>query len=126
MALPAAPAAAQDSTDSAIETVVFQGEFRGVAGHEAGGGYQVLQQDGRWIIRLTDSFTSEKVPDGHVYLSNASEALGRDAYHVNRLVRRAGLQDYELPEDVDPTAFKYLLIWCVRFDVGVATSPLET
>jgi hypothetical protein len=75
---------------------------------------------------MTESFASEKVPDGHVYLSNHAESLGRDAYHVNRLIRRNGEQEYLLPEDIDPTAFKFLLVWCVRFDVGVAAGPLAT
>lgn len=122
----APPMAAQEEADSTVETVVYRGEFRGVAGHQAGGEYQVLERDGRWVIRMTESFTSEKVPDGHVYLSNHAESLGRDAYHVNRLIRRQGEQEYPLPEDVDPAAFKFLLVWCVRFDVGVAAGPLET
>lgn len=122
----AGPMAAQEAADTTGDTVVYQGEFHSVAGHEAGGGYQVLQRDGRWVVRLMESFASEKVPDGHVYLSNAPESLGRDAYHVNRLVSRNGEQEYLLPEDVDPTAFKYLLVWCVRFDVGVAAGLLES
>ncbi len=120
------PALAQEPADSVAHRVVFEGTFRGVAGHKAGGGYQVLQREGRWVVRMTESFASEKVPDGHVYLSNHAESLGRDAYHVNRLIHRNGEQEYLLPEDIDPTVFKFLLVWCVRFDVGVAAGPLET
>ncbi len=120
------PARAQGQQETATDSVVYQGNFRGVAGHDAGGGYQVLLRDGHWVVRMMENFTSEKVPDGHVYLSNHAESLGRDAYHVNRLVRRNGEQEYPLPEDIDPTAFKFLLVWCVRFDVGVAAGPLET
>jgi len=120
------PARAQEQQKTPTDSVVYQGNFRGVAGHDAGGGYQVLLRDGHWVVRMMESFTSEKVPDGHVYLSNHAESLGRDAYHVNRLVRRNGAQEYLLPEDIDPTAFKFLLVWCVRFDVWVAAGPLET
>ena len=108
------------------DSVVYHGNFRSVAGHDVGGGYQVLLRDGRWVVRMMENFTSEKVPDGHVYLSNHAETLGRDAFHVNRLVRRNGEQEYLLPEDIDPTAFRFLLVWCVRFDVGVAAGPLES
>lgn len=120
------PALAQEPTDVSADSVVYQGTFRSVAGHEAGGNYRVLKRDGRWVVRMTESFTTEKVPDGHVYLSNHAESLGRDAYHVNRLIRRNGEQEYPLPDDIDPTQFKFLLVWCVRFDVGVAAGPLET
>ena len=120
------PGQTQEPTDSVADTVIYEGTFRGVAGHEAGGGYQVLRRDGGWVVRMMESFTSEKVPDGHVYLSNHAESLGRDAYHVNRLIRRNGEQEYVLPEDVDPAEFKFLLVWCVRFKVGVAAGPLET
>lgn len=122
----AQPVGAQGQTDAVPDSVVHQGTFRSVAGHDAGGGYQLLRRDGRWVVRMMESFASEKVPDGHVYLSNHAESLGRDAYHVNRLVRRNGEQEYLLPEDIDPTAFKFLLVWCVRFDVGVAAGPLES
>ena len=119
------PGQTQEPTDSVADTVVYEGTFRSVAGHEAGGGYQILRRDGDWVVRMMESFTSAKVPDGHVYLSNHAESLGRDAYHVNRLIRRNGEQEYVLPADIDPSAFKFLLVWCVRFKVGVAAGPLE-
>jgi hypothetical protein len=119
-------AQAQEQQETLTDSIIYQGNFRGVAGHDAGGGYEVVLRDGRYLVRMTESFASEKVPDGHVYLSNHAESLGRDAYHVNRLIRRNGEQEYLLPEDIDPTAFKFLLVWCVRFDVGVAAGPLAT
>ncbi len=120
------PVRAQEQQEVVTDSIIYQGDFRSVAGHDAGGGYQVVLRDGRYVVRMTESFASEKVPDGHVYLSNHAESLGRDAYHVNRLIRRNGEQEYVLPEDVDPTAFKFLLVWCVRFKVGVAAGQLET
>jgi hypothetical protein len=119
-------AQAQEQQETMPDSIIYQGNFRGVAGHDAGGGYEVVLRDGRYVVRMTESFASEKVPDGHVYLSNHAESLGRDAYHVNRLIRRNGEQEYLLPEDIDPTAFKFLLVWCVRFNVGVAAGPLAT
>jgi len=119
-------AQAQEQQETMIDSIIYQGTFRSVAGHDAGGGFEVVLRDGRYVVRMTESFASEKVPDGHVYLSNHAESLGRDAYHVNRLIRRNGEQEYLLPEDIDPTAFKFLLVWCVRFKVGVAAGPLAT
>ena len=74
-ALVGQPARAQDHVETVADSVIYQGTFHSVAGHEAGGGYQVLRRDGRWVIRLMESFASEKVPDGHVYLSNQAESL---------------------------------------------------
>ena len=108
------PARAQEQQKVVTDSIIYQGDFRTVAGPDAGGGDQVVLRDGPYVARMTESFASEKVPDGHVYLSNQAESLGRDAYHVNRLIRRNGEQEYVLPEDVDPTAFKFLLVWCVR------------
>lgn len=118
--------AQEAATDSVMETVVYQGEFKSVAGHDAGGEFQILKRDSVWVVRMMENFTTEKVPDGHVYFSDQPETLTRNAVHVSRLVRRAGEYEYILPEDFDPTAFKYLLVWCVRFDVGVAAGALET
>jgi hypothetical protein len=75
---------------------------------------------------MMESFTTEKVPDGHVYFSDQPEQLTRGAVHVGRLYQREGEHEYLLPDGLDPTTFKYLLVWCVRFDVGVAAGALET
>jgi len=127
LSLPGRPAAAQEPVDStALDTVVYAGTFRSVAGHQAGGDFQVVRRGNQWVVKMMANFTTEKVPDGHVYFSDQPEQLTRGAVHVGRLYQREGAHEYPLPDGLDPTAFKYLLVWCVRFDVGVAAGTLET
>ncbi len=124
--IPTAPALAQlpQPADSTDEVAVYQGIFTGVAGHEAGGSYTILRRGEEWVIRMNEDFTSEKVPDGWVALSDWPEALDARSEKFSRLLQREGRHEYILPQGIDPGDFKYLLVWCQRFTVGVAQGRL--
>ncbi len=113
----------QEGADTA-GTVVYQGTFVGVEGHEAGGGFAIIKRGDNWYARTLEDFTSQKVPDGHVYFSDDPLAIDGNSVYVSPLHRRVGIDEYELPEGVDPGSFKYLIIWCGRFDVGVAAGEM--
>ena len=126
MAVPGLAAAQSPlPSDSSEAVVVYQGSFSGVAGHEAGGSYAIIKRDGHWVIRMNEDFTSEKVPDGWVALSDWPEALDSKSQKFSRLIQREGEQEYVLPEGIDPGDFKYLLVWCQRFSVGVAQGRIQ-
>ena len=114
---------AQDGADSA-GTVAYQGTFVGVEGHDAGGSFAIVKRGDSWYAQTLDDFTSEKVPDGHVYFSDDPLGIDGNALYVSPLHRRMGADEYELPEGIDPGSYKYLIIWCGRFDVGVAAGEL--
>ena len=114
---------AQAEADTA-GTVVFRGSFNGVEGHDAGGSFAIIKRGDNWYVRTLEDFTSQKVPDGHVYFSDDPLGIDGNALYVSPLHRRMGVDEYELPEGVDPGSFKYLIIWCGRFDVGVAAGEM--
>ncbi len=121
----AAAAQLPQPADSTEEVPVYTGIFEGVAGHEAGGSYVILRRGNSWVVRMNEDFTSEKVPDGWVALSDWPEALDSKAQKFSKLLQRQGQHEYLLPEGIDPGDFKYLLVWCQRFTVGVAQGRLQ-
>ena len=118
------PLAAQeaDSTDR----VVYRGTFVGVEGHDAGGSFAIIQRGDNWYARTLEDFTSEKVPDGHVYFSDEPDGIDVNALYLGVLHKREGVDEYEIPQGVDPASFKYFIVWCGRFDVGVAAGEMLT
>ena len=116
---------AQEGADTA-GVVVFRGSFNGVEGHDAGGSFAIVKRGDAWFAQTLEDFTSEKVPDGHVYFSDDPLGIDDNALYVSPLHRRMGVDEYELPDGIDPGSYKYLIIWCGRFDVGVAAGEMET
>jgi hypothetical protein len=125
-------AAEQTNGMSAAEQpagALVSGRFHSVA-HETHGTASVIRlADGSRILRLTD-FATSNGPDVRVYLVKAPDASD------NATVKRAGFvelgklkgtdgdQNYDVPADLDLSAYRAVTIWCKRFSVNFATAPL--
>ncbi|MER6623999.1 DM13 domain-containing protein [Streptomyces sp. NPDC000931] len=88
--------------------------------------------DGSRIVRLENLDTSNG-PDLRVWLTDAPVKEGKAGWHVfddgqyvslGRLKGNKGSQNYTLPEDVDPTRYTSVSIWCDRFDVSFGAAEL--
>ncbi|MBP5910290.1 DM13 domain-containing protein [Streptomyces sp. LBUM 1478] len=88
--------------------------------------------DGTHVVRLEHLDTSNG-PDLRVWLTDAPVKEGRAGWHVfddgayvslGRLKGNKGSQNYPLPDDVDPSAYTSVTIWCDRFDVSFGAAEL--
>ncbi|MBT3164654.1 DM13 domain-containing protein [Streptomyces sp. Vc74B-19] len=88
--------------------------------------------DGSRVVRLEGLDTSNG-PDLRVWLTDAPVKEGRAGWHVfddglhvdlGALKGNKGNQNYALPEDVDPSAYTSVSIWCDRFDVSFGAAEL--
>ncbi|WP_326576002.1 DM13 domain-containing protein [Streptomyces sp. NBC_00481] len=88
--------------------------------------------DGTHVIRLERLDTSNG-PDLRVWLTDAPVKEGRAGWHVfddgayaslGKLKGNKGSQNYPLPDDVDPTRYTSVTIWCDRFDVSFGAAEL--
>lgn len=103
------------------------------AGHSGGdfvkkqykinGDWSLVQSNDRWVVRLSDDFKTKSGPDLKIFLSpqsietvNGNTAVD-GAVLVSVLERSKGGQEYLLPEGVNPSDFKSLLIHCEKFSV---------
>lgn len=88
--------------------------------------------DGSHVVRLEGLDTSNG-PDLHVWLTDAPVKEGRAGWHVfddgqyvslGKLKGNKGSQNYTVPEDVDPSLYTSVTIWCDRFDVSFGAAEL--
>lgn len=106
------------------------GEFHPVT-HEGTGTASIYElPDGKRVLRL-ENFEVLNGPDLYVWLSAATDAnnartiLDNQYFELSRLKGNQGNQNYELPADLDVSAFNSVTIWCRRFSVNFATAPLK-
>jgi hypothetical protein len=98
--------------------------------HGTTGDLVVLIDDGgNRFVRLADLAT-DNGPDLKVYLSanpvdGPEGAFDDDAVELGRLKGNIGSQNYRVPDDVDLTRFRSVVIWCDRFDSAFGAAPLR-
>lgn len=113
-----APTASQSSE------VVAKGSFISYA-HETKGNAQILNVDGKRILRLTDFHTSNG-PDVRVYLLKGNDSASvKDGEFIDlgSIKGNIGDQNYEIPSSAGE--FGAVAIWCKRFSVGFGGATLE-
>ena len=128
---PTSVASAESETTVATVTAVeaellpiLNGAFVDGESRYAGSGSAVIYElaDGQRVLRFED-FEVTNGPDLFVYLSGhpaplSGEELHTDAvFELARLKGNVGNQNYELPADLDLSAFQSVVIYCKRFSV---------
>ncbi len=92
----------------------------------------VRLDDGSHVVRLENLDTSNG-PDLRVWLTDAPVKEGQAGWHVfddgayvslGKLKGNKGSQNYAVPDDVDPSRFTSVSIWCDRFDVSFGAAEL--
>lgn len=122
---PADPTAPADAP--VVETVAT-GQF--ISRDHATEGTAAVLTDGspQRFLRFTE-FATDNGPDVNVYLSTAapdgdSGAFDDDYVDLGDLSGNVGDQNYEIPEDVDLSRYRSVVLWCVRFGVPFGAAPL--
>ncbi len=86
----------------------------GTAFHPASGNVRVLNTKDGTVIRY-ENFKTLNGPDLYVYLSNDLDA--KDFVNLGLMKATEGNVNYTVPEGVDVTKYKYVLVWCKIFGV---------
>lgn len=113
---------------AAAPQVLAAGEFRDADPSHRGSGTATIYrlEDGSHILRL-ESFEVTNGPDLHVLLAagdgSGEDGLG-DYVDLGSLKGNIGDQNYEIPDDVDVSAYGTVVIYCVPFHVVFSVAPL--
>ncbi|GHE54836.1 DM13 domain-containing protein [Streptomyces capitiformicae] len=92
----------------------------------------VRLDDGSHVVRLENLDTSNG-PDLRVWLTDAPVKEGQAGWHVfddgeyvslGKLKGNKGSQNYAIPDNVDPSRYTSVSIWCDRFDVSFGAAEL--
>jgi hypothetical protein len=102
--------------------------------HDTTGKAKVLRlADGSNVLRLENLDTSNG-PDLKVWLSKAPVIEGKDGWFVfndykhvdlGALKGNVGNQNYKIPDNVDPSNYSSVVIWCDRFSVSFGAAELS-
>ena len=106
--------------------VVTTGMFFGID-HDAIGTVNVYEQNGRFVLRFEDDTDIQNGPDLYVWvLPTKSYTGGTPAEYLDLglLTGTIGSQNYQLPDNFDPSVHRTVLIWCLRCAVPFAAAPL--
>lgn len=120
------------------ETLLQTGSFYPVV-HAGSGTVKIVQKPGgKRVVRL-ENFTTDNGPVVYVWLSTAvqpktSAAVSTNVGDYEQIgdVIPAGTsypivsQDFEIPDAVNLSSFKSVVIWCVKFKVNFASAALQT
>ena len=113
------PALAQDDVEMEI---VKSGTFEGRSDHETTGGVTVQRIDGAWVLVLEPDFEFDGAPDPKLAFGNGDF----DPSTVfTPLKSNSGLQDYMVPERIDPALYSDVWLWCEEFNVPLGVASLE-
>jgi hypothetical protein len=127
-----APSGATATPPPAGPTTLASGELISHEHATSGTVKFVRLADGSHVVRLEGLDTSNG-PDLHVWLTDAPVKEGRAGWHVfddgryvdlGKLKGNKGSQNYAVPEDVDPSRYTSVSIWCDRFDVSFGAAEL--
>ena len=124
------PSIGEEPRDEPSEVVELgAGEFRSLEHGTTGLARIVELEDGSRFVRLEDLDTSDG-PDLRVYLTDQplSDDWGvwDDGRYVDlgALKGNVGDSNYRIPDDVDLSGSRTVVIWCRRFTVGFGVAPI--
>lgn len=103
----------------------LHGSFTGVGNHTVSGGFELVTENGKQLLRFTQDFSLSKAPDPYVVLSRTA-GVDQQSLYVGRVKSFSGVATFAIPAGTDLARFSHVVIWCKRFKVGLADAPLES
>ena len=74
-------------------------------------------------LTLTN-FKTDSGPDLNIYLSTGLNNITSDFIDLGDIKGRDGTYTYNLPDNTDYTNYKYVIVWCVDFNVNFGYAEL--
>ncbi|MGH7614681.1 MAG: DM13 domain-containing protein [Gemmatimonadales bacterium] len=120
-----AKAMAHDAMGRDAMAKSFHGSFTGMANHEVTGGFEVVTEDGKRVLRFTQDFSLDSAPDAYVVLSSTA-GVDQQSKYLGRVKRFSGVTTFAIPANTDLASFSHVVIWCKKFKVALADAPLTS
>jgi hypothetical protein len=110
----------KDSNDPLPENPAFQGDFVSAV-HTTRGTASIDQAEE--TLTLTN-FKTDSGPDLNIYLATSNTNVTADFIDLGDIKGINGTYTYDLPGSADYTQYKYVIVWCVDFDVNFGYATL--
>lgn len=118
-----------DSEATGGPTVLAHGEFVDADSvHQASGTARLIETaEGERLIRLDEDFQVINGPDLFVWLTEDPQGDPDAGYlDLGRLKGNLGSQNYAIPDDVDLSSYKGVIVWCKAFSVPFGRATLQS
>lgn len=99
----------------------FQGDFVSAAHNTSG----VASVDSNGTTLTLTNFKTDSGPDLNIYLASSLNAITADYIDLGDLKGRDGNYDYNVPAQTNFDTYKYVVVWCVDFDVNFGYAVLQ-
>jgi len=104
----------QEETPEEMTITAEHFELVGTFGHRVSGTVSIVETDNGRIARYED-FETVNGPNLHVYLAKDLDA--REYLDLGPIKGTKGNINYEIPDDVNLSEYRYIMHWCVPFGV---------
>lgn len=113
-------ACSKDSNDPIPDNPTFRGDF--VSAVHTTRGVATIDQD-ETTLTLTN-FKTDSGPDLNIYLATSTSSVTTNFIDLGDIKGINGTYTYDLPDNTDYTQYKYVIVWCVDFDVNFGYAEL--
>lgn len=110
-----------DDTAKPSDNAAFSGAF--VSAVHPTSGTVTINED-ETTMAFAD-FKTDSGPDLNIYLVSDISNITGDFIDLGDIQGVDGSYNYSLPPNTDYTVYKYVVIWCVEFDVNFGYAELE-
>lgn len=114
---------AMDHAAGSMGSSGVKSEFTGVGGRKATGGFEVVTEDGRQVLRLSRDFSVAEAPDAAIVLS-ATGAVDAGSVNLGRLPHAKGTATFRIPAQINLAQYHRVVIWSRKLGVAFAEAPL--
>lgn len=97
--------------------------FTAYAPHSVAGSYQVVTQEGRHWLRLSDDFETRGAPDAFIYLT-AGGVVGSTALEVAQ-IKDIGGGTFLIPDGSSLSRYDTVIIWSIAHGTAIARAPFR-
>ncbi len=110
----------KDDTATPPDNTSFKGEF--VSGAHTTSG--VARIDSNEAILTLSNFKTDSGPDLNIYLASTLNNITADYIDLGDIKGLNGTYTYDLPDNTDYLHYRYVVVWCVDFDINFGFAGL--
>ncbi|WP_113636744.1 DM13 domain-containing protein [Nubsella zeaxanthinifaciens] len=109
-----------DANDSTTTAYTYKGNFQASA-HPTSGIALVSTDKTKLLL---ENFKSDSGPNLNIYLTTSLNSVKADYIDLGDIKGLDGNYDYNIASSTDFTKYKYVVVWCVDFNVNFGYATL--
>ncbi len=99
------------------------GSFTAVGNRTVSGGFEVVTEGGKQVLRLTQDFSLGKARDASVVLSRTA-GVDQQSVNLGRVETVSSGATFAIPAGTDLASFSHVVIWSNKLKAVLADAPL--